>query len=202
MENEVKEIKLACTTSDYLDLDQIVPFQGRFKLRTQKDIEILAGYILEQGFSCPFFIWDKDGEYLILDGHGRYLALDYLKTQGYSIPKLPVVIVEAEDEKDARLKVLELNNVNGVFSKEVLLDYAKALTIDFSTLHIAGLDFSDVQNKFEPTFDPEIAEKVVTEESVKAAHEKLKEYRAPVDTGDYRDLSCPKCHYAFSVKVK
>lgn len=197
-----KTIKIACQTADYLDYEQLMPFQGRFKLRVQKDIETLAGYILEQGFSCPFFVWDHDGEYLILDGHGRYLALDYLKEKGYSLPKLPVVIVDAKDEKDARLKVLELNNVNGQFSKEVLLDYAKELTLDYSNLHIAGLDFSDVQNKFAPTLDPVIGNETVTDEEVLNAQEKLKEYRAPADTHDYRDVTCPKCKYVFSVRVK
>ena len=101
-----KTIRIACQTADYLDLDQLQPFQGRFKVRAEKDIEVLAGYILDQGFSCPFFVWNKGGNYLILDGHGRFLALDYLRNRGYKIPKLPVVIIEAKDEADARLKVL------------------------------------------------------------------------------------------------
>ena len=199
--NETKAVKLACTTADYLDLDDIVPFQGRFKLRTEKDIKVLAGYILDQGFSCPFFIWVNNGKNLILDGHGRYLALEHLRHEGYTIPKLPVILVEAADEAQARLKVLELNNVNGEFSKSVLLDYARELTIDYSNLHIAGLDFSDVQNKFAPTLDPVIASGKVSEKDVAFAEEKLKEYHPPVDTADYRDVKCPHCSAEFTVRV-
>ena len=195
------EIRIACKTSDYLDLDQLVPFQGRFKVRAQKDIEVLAGYILDQCFSCPFFVWDKAGTYLILDGHGRYLALDYLRNKGYTIPKLPVVIIDAKDENDARLKVLELNNINGEFSKEVLLDYARELSLDFSNLHISGLDFSDVMGRFEPTLSPTISSDNVTEQDIASAQERLGEYRPPVDPHNYVEVTCPKCSFSFSVRI-
>ena len=174
---ENKQIKITCKTKDYLDLDQLVMFQGRLKLRTQKDIDILVGYILEQGFSCPFFVWDKNGTYFILDGHGRYLALDYLKSQGYEIPKVPVVIIEAENEQDARLKVLEINNINGEFSKEVLLDYARELTLDYENLKIPGLDLTDIN--------------IVPEE-----------YSAEEKQPDYRSVVCPKCNHSFTVRVE
>lgn len=199
--SEKKEIRIACKTADYLDFSELIPFQGRFKLRVDKDIEVLANYIIEQGFTCPFFVWDNDGEYKILDGHGRYLAIDYLKRKGYAIPKLPVVIVDAQNEQDARLKVLELNNMNGQFSKEVLLEYAKELTIDYSDLHIAGLDFSDVMGEFKPTLD-EISSNKVTEEDIRKAEEQLEDYRPPVDESKYREVTCPKCNYKFSIGIE
>ena len=198
---EDKVIKVVCSTADYLDLDEIVPFQGRFKLRTQKDIEVLAGYILEQGFSCPFFIWKRGEDNLILDGHGRYLALEHLKSKGYEIPKLPVVMVEAADEAQARLKVLELNNVNGTFSKEVLLDYARELTIDYSNLHIQGLDFSDVANKFKPSLDPVIGNSDVTDAEVESVSERMSQITPAQDSNKYRDVSCLHCNASFSVRV-
>ncbi len=196
-----KEIRIVCTAADFMDLDELTPFQGRFKLRTEKDIKILAGYILEQGFSCPFFVWAHNDVNLILDGHGRYLALDHLRHEGYKLPKLPVVLVEAEDEKQARLKVLELNNVNGDFSKEVFLDYARELSLDYANLHIAGLDLSDVEGKFKPALDPVISTAEVSQEAVEAAEERLNQYNAPPDNHDYRDVSCPHCHEEFSVRV-
>lgn len=200
--SEKKEIRIACKTADYLDFSELIPFQGRFKLRVDKDIEVLANYIIEQGFTCPFFVWDNDGEYKILDGHGRYLAIDYLKRKGYAIPKLPVVIVDAQNEQDARLKVLELNNMNGQFSKEVLLEYAKELTIDYSDLHIAGLDFSDVMGDFKPTLDETDSTNKVTEEEIKKAEEQLADYRPPVDKTKYKEVTCPKCNYKFIIGVE
>lgn len=198
---ENKEIRVVCSAADSMDLDELTPFQGRFKLRTEKDIEILAGYILEQGFSCPFFVWPHDGVNLILDGHGRYLALEHLRYKGHKLPKLPVVLVEAKDEAEARLKVLELNNVNGEFSKEVFLEYARELTIDYGKLHIAGLDLSDVANKFAPSLDPVIATEDVTEGAVEAAQERLHEYSMPPDSHNYKDVNCPHCNASFSVRV-
>lgn len=198
---EDKEIRIVCTTADSLELDELTPFQGRFKLRSEKDINILADFIVQQGFSCPFFVWSHGGINLILDGHGRYLALEHLRHNGYKLPKLPVVLIEADDEKEARLKVLELNNVNGEFSKDVFLDYSRELALDYGQLHIPGIDLSDVQGAFKPSLDPVIATGEVSQDAVDAAEQRLNSYTAPPDNHDYRDVSCPHCHADFSVRV-
>ena len=197
----MKTIEIKCQTADYLSLDDIVPFQGRFKQRTERDIKTLVGYILQHGFSFPFFIWQNNGTNLILDGHGRYLALDYMRSQGYEIPVLPVVLIEADNEKEARLKVLELNNMNGEFSKESLMEFAKELMLDYSDLHIVGLDFSDVQSIFKPELNPVISDKKISDGDVDHAAARLAQYNPPPDNHDYRDVKCPHCTAEFSVRV-
>lgn len=199
--SETKTIEIKCKTVDYLPLDELSPFQGRFKSRTEKDIKILVGYILEQGFYAPIYVWSHGGVNLILDGHGRYLALDYLRSQGYEIPPLPVVLITAENEKDARMKVLELNNMNGQFTKESLLEYSKELMLDFSDIHVVGLDLSDVQSMFKPELNPTISDRVVSDGEVQHVAEKMAKYNVPPDNHDYRDVQCPHCTAEFSVRV-
>ena len=196
-----KTIEIKCQTADSLELDALTPFQGRFKSRTERDIKVLVGYILEQGFSVPFFVWKSGDVNLILDGHGRYLALDYLRSQGYELPKLPVVFIEADNEQQARLKVLEINNMNGEFSKEALLEYARELTVDFGSMHLCGIDLSDVQSHFKPALHPSLATGEVTDSEVEFASSKLSQYNAPLDKHDYRDVTCPHCTAEFSVRV-
>jgi len=197
-----KKIEIKCTVSDYLPLDELTPFQGRFKQRTEKDIKLLVKKIETHGFFAPFFVWQKDGTNLILDGHGRYLALDYMRSQGYELPSLPVILIEADDEKQARMKVLEINNVNGTFSKESVLEFSNMLAMDYQDLHLPGVDFSDVQNMFKPALNPVISTKKVSEGDVDSAAEKLAKYKAPEDKHDYRDVKCPHCASEFSVRVQ
>lgn len=199
--DDFKIIGLSCRTGHSLSLDELTPFQGRFKLRNNKDVDVLAGYIIEQGFSCPFFVWQHEGQNLILDGHGRYLALMQLRNEGYELPKLPVVFIEADDERQARLKILELNNINGEFSKEVFLDYARELSLNYGDLHIAGIDLTDVETRFKPTEIPEIGTKTVSQNAIEAAEEKVNTFTPPEDKSDYRDVVCPHCSANFSVKV-
>jgi len=142
-----KEIQITCQTQDSLPFDKLTPFQHRLKDRRQKDIMDLSNLILKVGFSFPVFIWQNDGRNWLMDGNGRYLALKDLKDRGYTIPEIPTVFIEAENEREARAKVLELNNQNGEINKNVLLDYINEYQIDASNLHFAGIDF---ETKIDP----------------------------------------------------
>lgn len=139
-----KTITITCKTADSLTLDQFVSFHGQLKTREQEHIKALADSILKHGFAYPLFVWNNAGENFVLDGHGRILALTYLRATGYEIPPIPIVYIKARDITEARQKVLELNNLNGRIDKEAFVKYAQALNMDFSYIRVSGLDLSDV----------------------------------------------------------
>lgn len=142
-----KAVKITCKTDTYLTLDQFVPFHGQLKSRETGDIKALADSIIKHGFAYPLFIWNNNGENYILDGHGRILALTYLRSNGYEVSPIPIIYVKANDVTEARQKVLELNNLNGRIDKEAFVKYAQALNMDFSNIKIPGLDLSDVMDE-------------------------------------------------------
>lgn len=125
----MKEIKVACKGAGVLDIAQIVDFQGNLKRRGIEDIEKLKTSILKYGFSFPFFIWVNNGINYCFDGHGRLMALKELRKEGYRVPELPVVYVEAKDEDEAKQKLLRLNSQYGQMTLESVLDFAKGLDL-------------------------------------------------------------------------
>lgn len=125
----MKEFKVACKGAGVLDIAQIVDFQGNLKRRGIEDIEKLKTSILKYGFSFPFFIWVNNGINYCFDGHGRLMALKELRKEGYSVPELPVVYVEAKDEDEAKQKLLRLNSQYGQMTLESVLDFAKGLDL-------------------------------------------------------------------------
>lgn len=50
------------------------------------------------GFTAPLFIWQDK----ILDGHQRKIALESLHYDGYTVPEIPYVEIDAKDEIEAK----------------------------------------------------------------------------------------------------
>lgn len=149
----MKEIKISCQTKDYLNFEDLTEFQGNLKTRDKSDIDKIVRSIFKYGFSFPFFIWKNNNVNYVLDGHGRYKALQELDNLGYSIPKLPVVYVDCEDEKSAKDLLLRLNSQYGKMTKESVLDFVGDLELDFSEFQLPfgkldDLDF-EIENKKE-----------------------------------------------------
>lgn len=136
-----KRIRITCEVKNKLSLDEIADFQGNLKVRTAEDVEHIISSIERFGFSFPFFIWVRpDGEKCCLDGHGRILALKQMRAEGYDIPMLPVVEVEAEDEAEARRKLIMINTQSGNYSEVGFRDLVK----DIPDLDLASFTFPDL----------------------------------------------------------
>ncbi|HCX88118.1 MAG TPA: hypothetical protein DG761_08835 [Gammaproteobacteria bacterium] len=125
-------IKIACQGADTKAIDELKEFQGSIKKLPKDNFEKLKRAMLEQGFSAPIFVWENAGDNMILDGHQRLAVLLKLRRQGYEIPLLPVVYVEAESENDARLKLLSISSQYGEFQLDQLYEFTDE--IDTTTL--------------------------------------------------------------------
>ena len=103
-----KEIKIKCKAADGMPLDELYEFQGELKTISDDELDKLKKSILKYGFSFPVFVWKNK----ILDGHQRLKAVKQLVSDGYKIKnnKLPVVRIEAKNEKEAAEKLLLINS--------------------------------------------------------------------------------------------
>lgn len=128
------EIKVTCRGADLLPLDAIEEFQGNLKRRTKKDIELIIKSIEKYGFSFPFFVWNGTGHNYCLDGHGRIQALCEMRRRGVSLPLFPVVYVDAEDEAEAKQKLLRLNSQYGQMSIDSVMEFTDGLEVEFEDL--------------------------------------------------------------------
>lgn len=130
------EIKITCRGADSLPLDVIEEFQGNLKRRTKKDIELIIKSIEKYGFSFPFFVWNGTGHNYCLDGHGRIQALCEMRRRGVSLPLFPVVYVDAEDEAEAKQKLLRLNSQYGQMSFDSVIEFAEGIDVEWEELEL------------------------------------------------------------------
>lgn len=134
-------IVINCTGSDTIELHQLTEFQGELKERSAGDIDKIIKSIRKHGFSFPFFVWahaGANGNYInhVLDGHGRLEALKKLESAGEEIPALPCVYVSAENEAEAKEKLLKLNSQYGHMTAESVAQFLDGLQIDFDELQL------------------------------------------------------------------
>ena len=141
----IKTISIKCETKDYLDWHNITEFQGSLKIRDEADIEKAKTSILKYGWSFPFFVWVSGKTNYCLDGHARIKVLKALEEEGYLIPELPVVYIQAKNRTEAKQKLLRLNSTFGRLSKESVLEFAEDIELNFDEvlLPFGTIDFSE-----------------------------------------------------------
>ncbi len=137
-------ITTTCKTEFTLDFHAIRNFQGDLKIRTLTDIPHLKRSIQEHGFSFPIYVWRHDElgriVYDCLDGHGRITALHELESEGYEIPEVPVVFIDAKDINDARERLIQVNTLSSPFTETGLQD----LVISLPDISIADYTIPDI----------------------------------------------------------
>lgn len=111
-------IQIKCKGADTLPIDRILEFQNDLKTLSKDNEKKLRNSILKFGFIAPFFVWDDQGEWKLLDGHQRLKTLLKMREEGYDIPLLPVDYIEADSEEDAKRKLLHITSQYGEFSPE------------------------------------------------------------------------------------
>jgi ParB-like chromosome segregation protein Spo0J len=112
-------LKILCQAAATLPLEAIEDFQGDLKKISRKELDKLKTRI-KAGFKFPFYIWDNKGAYKIIAGHQRRKALIELQAEGWEIPPLPVVWIQAKTEKEALQAVLEEISQYGDIQSEEL----------------------------------------------------------------------------------
>lgn len=151
MEFNPKEnpIVIKCVGADRLPIDLILEFQGKLKKLSNQNRDRLITSILRNGFIAPIFLWDDQGDNRILDGHGRLKVLLYLRTQGWDIPMLPVDFVEADNEQDARQKLLHITSQYGEFELEELNNWIADLAEDINeSIRLVDSEIDAIQENF------------------------------------------------------
>ena len=150
-------IKIKCTGTEELPLDKIKEFQGALKKRTKAQKEKLLESLKTYGFSFPFFIWKNEGINWCLDGHGRLEVLNSLLNKD-QLPTFPVVYVQAEDEAEAKKKLLQLNSQYGEIDTEGLQEFIDGIDIDMSEFEIPGINLDGLIEPKEEGAIPEVEE--------------------------------------------
>jgi len=86
--------------------------------------------IEKYGFRFPIFVWGN----MILDGHQRMLVIKKMVSEGWSVGDIPVVEVEAENEKEAKKLVLLISSRYGHVTDEGLYEFIITSELNFDEL--------------------------------------------------------------------
>ena len=128
-------VRIACTGAAKLDLDALEPLQGDLKLLTEADAAKLERAIAIHGFCFPICIWrDRAGRERIIDGHQRRHVLRKMRDEGWEVPPLPVVYIDADDEQHAKYLVLAAISQFGRVDMDELANFAGNADISLKTL--------------------------------------------------------------------
>lgn len=127
---EDNKIAVKAKGNTTLPIDRLLEFQGSLKRLTQKNREKLVSSICERGFIAPIFVWDDKGEYRLLDGHQRIKTLLWMRQNGWDIPMLPVDVIEADDEQDAKKKLLAITSQYGEFDIAGYMEFTEGVELD------------------------------------------------------------------------
>ena len=140
-----------------IDYRKLIDFQGDFKTLPPENLDKLKASILEHGVFMPKFVWDSGDGLKIMDGHQTQKALSSLEEDGYSIPPIPFVLIEAKDEKEAAKKLLALDSRYGVIniSTEFFDKYALDIELIRKWVEIPefGVDLNELKKKNVKTTD-------------------------------------------------
>jgi hypothetical protein len=132
----MEPIRITCKAAGSLPLDAVEEFQGGLKKRSKKDIAKIRASIEKLGFTFPFFIWNGSGHNYCIDGHGRLQALAEIRESGADLPEFPVVYIDAKDEDEAKIKLLQLNSRYGVIDEGGLVEFIDGLDIDLNDFEL------------------------------------------------------------------
>ena len=122
-------IDVRCPVEDGVLISELEPFQGKLKKRTESDIDSLAASIRNDGLLMPFAVWRYENKNLLLDGHGRRLALMKMSESDPDIAGqvFPVIYIDAESEEEARKALLQITSSYGKVSKWGVKEFTKTI---------------------------------------------------------------------------
>jgi hypothetical protein len=143
-------VRVTCEGAETVQLDELLPFQGEIKQLTPENNAKLRTRILQHGINAPVFVWwTKAGKRYILDGHQRCTVLRELRDEGYVIPEVPVVYIDAVSKRDAADKLLAITSQYGQIKSNELQEWVLDLNLNLDSLRIVDTEI-DLQM---PDFD-------------------------------------------------
>lgn len=149
-------IIIKCQGNGTLPIDALQQLQGELKKLSRENRDKLLASICEKGFIAPFFVWNDSEDFRLLDGHQRLKTLGHMRRKGWQIPELPVVYIDADNETDAREKLLLITSQYGEFTLEGFKDFSEGFNLQTDFVNLASGTFKLPKEEQETLGDDEI----------------------------------------------
>lgn len=121
----------------YVSMDKIKPYKNNAKIHTEAQLNQIAKSIDEVGFNDPIAL---DEKFVIIEGHGRYLAAKKLKMK-----RVPCIILSHMTKKQKRAYIIAHNKLtmNTGFDQDILNLELSYLQDDEFDMGLTG--FSEIE---------------------------------------------------------
>ena len=141
-----KTFQVKCRGAAVIPHRAITEFQGELKSLARPNYEKLKKEILELGFSEPLSVWESKELQLgsdmpviyVLNGHQRLRTVRQMEQEGYVIPPLPIVFIEADSPEQAARKCLALTSQFGQIEHDGLYEF----------MHQHGIGIDELEKSF------------------------------------------------------
>ena len=160
-----------------MNVADLVPYAMNAKEHPDSQVAQIAASIEQFGMNDPVAVWhDENNVPIIVEGHGRVLALQKLKRK-----TCPVICLDNLTDAQRRAYTLVHNQLtlNSGFDTDILSTELESLSLDFD-LGEFGLDYNPEDNELESALD-EINDKhaiqidVNSEDELETVFQKLTE---------------------------
>ena len=134
---------------EYLPIDTLKPYENNAKEHPQEQIDQIIESIKQFGMNDPIGIWGD--EHLIVEGHGRLLALEQMGET-----EAPTIRLDhmTDEQRKAYTLVHNKTTMNSGFNLEILNAELESIDIDMTDF---GFSMEDMeQDEFEPINDEEL----------------------------------------------
>lgn len=171
-----------------IDFELIIPFQGNLKDLTIENYEKLKKQILDKSFAFPIDVWeDKESKKIYtIDGHQRIRCLHKMKQEGYEIPKIPCVFIEASGYKEAKELLLARTSQYGTMTDQGLYEYLAESGIDWRNA-VESFTFDSIDfNEFAMNF---YGESLTNEEKKELTIEDTNQFIVSVECKNEKQMS-------------
>ena len=181
----MKTIQIRCDGSRKLDIEQLEEFQGGLKDLSKENYERLKKEILESGFAFPIYVWRDGQRERIIGGHQRLRTLKTMRRMGYTVPPIPVIDIHADNEREARRRVLQDASQYGVINEDGFLEFLNESEFDLdfaqSAFRLPDMKWDKFFDSNAPEIDPE-----PTEGKQRSASEDVKSVVLKFDLENYQ----------------
>ena len=130
--------------TELVEWKKLIPFQpDNLKKTEPHKLQKLANSLCENGFSMNFYVWEKDGQIYIIDGHSRQEVLQLLesgaiypkdpsgKEYQVTIPdKFPCSFLHLKNKAEAKKAVLIYNSKYKSIDSDILSEWVSDLSLD------------------------------------------------------------------------
>lgn len=128
------QVRVICSGAAFIDIEELVPFQGAFKKLTPENYKRLRVQLLETGVAAAATVWKNKGKFFLLDGHQRREALMKMRAEGIKVNPIPVVFTECDNDEDARRKILALASTYGEVNEDFLQEFSQMAGVKLEAL--------------------------------------------------------------------